>query len=50
MESLTPEVAPFRAAEAAAATEAGPRDPARAEPRAVAQTADRVSDALAGFS
>jgi hemerythrin superfamily protein len=39
-----------RAAEAAAAAEAGPRDPARAEPRAVAQTADRVRDALAGFS
>jgi hypothetical protein len=36
-----------RAAEAAAA-EAGPRDPA--EPRAVAQAADRVRDALAGFS
>ncbi|MFI5897576.1 hemerythrin domain-containing protein [Actinoplanes sp. NPDC051513] len=39
-----------RAAEAAAADEAGPRDPAWAEPRAVAQTADRVRDALAGFS
>jgi hypothetical protein len=39
-----------RAAEAAAAAEAGPRDPARAERRAVAQTADRVRDALAGFS
>ena len=39
-----------RAAEAAAAAEAGPRDPALAEPRAVAQTADRVRDALAGFS
>ncbi|MCU7730812.1 hypothetical protein ODJ79_44465 [Actinoplanes sp. KI2] len=37
-----------RAAEAAAA-EAGPRDPAWAEPRALAQTADRVRDALAGF-
>ena len=39
-----------RAAEAAAAAEAGPRDPARAEPWAVAQTADRVSDVLPGFS
>jgi hypothetical protein len=39
-----------RAAEAAAAAEAGPRDPALAGPRAVAQTADRVRDALAGFS
>ena len=39
-----------RAAEAAAAAEAGPRDPALAGPRAVTQTADRVRDALAGFS
>jgi hemerythrin superfamily protein len=39
-----------RAAQAAAVAEAGPRDPAWAEPRAVAQTADRVRDALAGFS
>jgi hypothetical protein len=39
-----------RAAEAAAAAEAGPRDPALAGPRAVAETADRVRDALAGFS
>ena len=38
-----------RAAEAAAVAEAGPPDPARAGPRAVAQTADRVRDALAGF-
>jgi hypothetical protein len=37
-----------RAVEAAA--EAGGRDPARAGPRALAQTADRVRDALAGFS
>jgi hypothetical protein len=35
---------------AAAAAEAGPRDPARAEPRAVAHSADRVGDVLAGFS
>lgn len=40
----------IRAAEAAAAVDAGPRDPAWAEPRALAQTADRVRDALAGFS
>jgi hypothetical protein len=39
-----------RAAEAAAAAEAGPRDPAWARPRTMAQTADRVRDALAGFS
>jgi hemerythrin superfamily protein len=39
-----------RAAEAAAAAEAGPRDPAWAGPRAVARTTDRVRDALAGFS
>jgi hypothetical protein len=39
-----------RAAEAAAAADAGPRDPAWAEPRAVAQTADRVRDALNGFT
>jgi hypothetical protein len=39
-----------RAAEAAVAAEAGPSDPARAAPRVVAQTADRVRDALAGFS
>jgi hypothetical protein len=39
-----------RAAQAAAAADAGPRDPAWAEPRAVTQTADRVRDALAGFS
>ena len=38
------------AAEAAADAEVGPRDPARAEPSTVAQTADRVRDALAGFS
>jgi hemerythrin superfamily protein len=38
-----------RAAEAAAA-EAGPREPARAGPRAVAQTVGLVRDALAGFS
>jgi hemerythrin HHE cation binding domain-containing protein len=37
-----------RAAQAAA--EAAPRDPAGAGPRAVAQTADRVRDALAGFA
>jgi hypothetical protein len=39
-----------RAAETAAAAEAGPRDPAAAGPRDVAQAADRVRDALAGFS
>jgi hemerythrin superfamily protein len=38
------------AAEAAAAAQAGPPDPALASSRAVAQTADRVRDALAGFS
>jgi hypothetical protein len=42
---------PRPAAEVAAVAEAGPRDPARAGPRAaVAQTADRVREALAGFS
>lgn len=39
----------IRAAEAAAAAEAGPRDPAPAGARALAQTADCVRDALAGF-
>jgi hypothetical protein len=39
-----------RAAEAAVAAEADPRDPARAGARAVARTADRVRDVLAGFS
>jgi hypothetical protein len=39
-----------RAAEAGGAAEAGPRGPARAGPRAVAQTADCVREALAGFS
>jgi hypothetical protein len=39
----------IRAAEAVAAAEAGPRDPAPAGARALAQTADCVRDALAGF-
>ena len=39
-----------RAAEAAVAAEAGPRDPGLAGPRVVAQTAYRVRDALASFS
>jgi len=39
-----------RAAEAAVAAEAGPRDPSPAGPRALAQTANLVRDALAGFS
>ena len=38
-----------RAAEAATAAETGPRDPARAGPRPVAQAAEGVRDALAGF-
>jgi hypothetical protein len=38
------------AAEAAATAEAGHGNPVPAEPRAVAQAADRVRDALAGFS
>jgi hypothetical protein len=40
----------IHAAEAAAVAGAGPQDPASAGPRAVAQTVNRVRDALAGFS